>query len=96
VVGPYLILEEVLHRVRGGHKHLTGLDVMGIGFILSMNGGNEDANYMAYVGQPAGTISYAEGRQEIKKSTGSSGVEWSLVKADGRWVDPLQKRLSTT
>lgn len=82
-------LEEVLHVVREATKHLTGLDIAVMGCIVNGPGEMADADY-GYVGKQAGWISLYRGREEIKKVPESQGVEEliSLIKADGRWVEP--------
>jgi (E)-4-hydroxy-3-methylbut-2-enyl-diphosphate synthase len=82
-------LEEVLHQVREATKHLTGLDIAVMGCIVNGPGEMADADY-GYVGKQPGFISLYRGREEIKKVPETQGVEEliSLIKADGRWVDP--------
>lgn len=82
-------LEEVLHQVREATKHLTGLDIAVMGCIVNGPGEMADADY-GYVGKQPGYISLYRGREEIKKVPEDQGVEEliSLIKADGRWVDP--------
>ena len=82
-------LEEVLHKVREATKHLTGLDIAVMGCIVNGPGEMADADY-GYVGKQPGFISLYRGRDEIKKVPEDQGVDEliSLIKADGRWVDP--------
>ncbi len=82
-------LEEVLHQVREATKHLTGLDIAVMGCIVNGPGEMADADY-GYVGKQPGYISLYRGREEIKKVPETEGVNEliSLIKADGRWVDP--------
>ncbi len=83
-------LEEVLHKVREATKHLTGLDIAVMGCIVNGPGEMADADY-GYVGKQAGYISLYRGREEIKRVPEDEGVAEliNLIKADGRWVDPL-------
>jgi (E)-4-hydroxy-3-methylbut-2-enyl-diphosphate synthase len=82
-------LEDVLHQVREATKHLTGLDIAVMGCIVNGPGEMADADY-GYVGKTPGYISLYRGREEIKKVPENRGVEEliSLIKADGRWVEP--------
>jgi (E)-4-hydroxy-3-methylbut-2-enyl-diphosphate synthase len=82
-------LEEVLHQVREATKHLTGLDIAVMGCIVNGPGEMADADY-GYVGRQPGYISLYRGREEIKKVPEKDGVAEliSLIKADGRWVEP--------
>ncbi len=82
-------LEEVLHKVREATKHLAGLDIAVMGCIVNGPGEMADADY-GYVGKQPGFISLYRGRDEIKKVPEDQGVDEliSLIKADGRWVDP--------
>ncbi|MGB3532586.1 MAG: (E)-4-hydroxy-3-methylbut-2-enyl-diphosphate synthase [Microcoleaceae cyanobacterium] len=82
-------LEEVLHKVREATKHLTGLDIAVMGCIVNGPGEMADADY-GYVGKQPGYISLYRGREEIKKVPEDFGVEEliSLIKSDGRWVEP--------
>jgi (E)-4-hydroxy-3-methylbut-2-enyl-diphosphate synthase len=82
-------LEEVLHQVREATKHLTGLDIAVMGCIVNGPGEMADADY-GYVGRQPGYISLYRGREEIKKVPEKDGVTEliSLIKADGRWVEP--------
>ncbi|ELR96378.1 (E)-4-hydroxy-3-methylbut-2-enyl-diphosphate synthase [Gloeocapsa sp. PCC 73106] len=82
-------LEDVLHQVREATKHLTGLDIAVMGCIVNGPGEMADADY-GYVGKQAGYISLYRGKEEIKKVPESQGVQEliSLIKADGRWIDP--------
>jgi (E)-4-hydroxy-3-methylbut-2-enyl-diphosphate synthase len=82
-------LETVLHRVREATKHLTGLNIAVMGCIVNGPGEMADADY-GYVGKTPGVISLYRGREEIKKVPEDRGVEElvTLIRADGRWVDP--------
>jgi (E)-4-hydroxy-3-methylbut-2-enyl-diphosphate synthase len=82
-------LEEVLHQVRNATDHLTGLDIAVMGCIVNGPGEMADADY-GYVGKQPGYISLYRGREEVKKVPEGQGVAEliSLIKADGRWVDP--------
>jgi (E)-4-hydroxy-3-methylbut-2-enyl-diphosphate synthase len=82
-------LEEVLHQVRNATDHLTGLDIAVMGCIVNGPGEMADADY-GYVGKQPGYISLYRGREEVKKVPEDQGVAEliSLIKADGRWVDP--------
>jgi (E)-4-hydroxy-3-methylbut-2-enyl-diphosphate synthase len=82
-------LEEVLHQVRNATDHLTGLDIAVMGCIVNGPGEMADADY-GYVGKQPGYISLYRGREEVKKVPEDQGVVEliSLIKADGRWVDP--------
>jgi (E)-4-hydroxy-3-methylbut-2-enyl-diphosphate synthase len=82
-------LEEVLHQVRNATDHLTGLDIAVMGCIVNGPGEMADADY-GYVGKQPGYISLYRGREEVKKVPENQGVVEliSLIKADGRWVDP--------
>ena len=82
-------LEEVLHEVREATKHLTGLDIAVMGFIVNGPGEMADADY-GYVGKQPGYISLYRGREEIKKVPEAEGVKEliNLIKADDRWIDP--------
>lgn len=82
-------LEEVLHQVRDATNHLTGLDIAVMGCIVNGPGEMADADY-GYVGKQPGYISLYRGREEVKKVPETDGVKEliSLIKADGRWVDP--------
>jgi len=82
-------LEEVLHRVRSATAHLTGLDIAVMGCIVNGPGEMADADY-GYVGKTPGTISLYRGREEIRRVSEAEGVEAliSLIREDGRWVDP--------
>jgi (E)-4-hydroxy-3-methylbut-2-enyl-diphosphate synthase len=82
-------LEDVLHEVREATKHLTGLDIAVMGCIVNGPGEMADADY-GYVGKQSGYIALYRGRDEIKRVPEVNGVEEliSLIKADGRWVEP--------
>ncbi len=82
-------LESVLHQVREATKHLTGLDIAVMGCIVNGPGEMADADY-GYVGKIPGYISLYRGREEIDRVPESEGVAAliSLIKADGRWVEP--------
>ncbi|MEL7360086.1 MAG: (E)-4-hydroxy-3-methylbut-2-enyl-diphosphate synthase [Cyanobacteria bacterium J06560_6] len=82
-------LENVLHKVREATSHLTGLDIAVMGCIVNGPGEMADADY-GYVGKQPGTIALYRGREEIERVPQEEGVEAliSLIKADGRWVEP--------
>jgi (E)-4-hydroxy-3-methylbut-2-enyl-diphosphate synthase len=82
-------LEEVLAKVRTATAHLTGLDIAVMGCIVNGPGEMADADY-GYVGKTPGTISLYRGREEIRRVPEAEGVEAliTLIKEDGRWVDP--------
>ncbi|WP_338441597.1 (E)-4-hydroxy-3-methylbut-2-enyl-diphosphate synthase [Synechococcus elongatus IITB4] len=83
-------LEEVLHKVRAATSHLVGLDIAVMGCIVNGPGEMADADY-GYVGKTPGTIALYRGREEIKRVPEEQGVEEliNLIKADGRWVEPV-------
>lgn len=85
-------LEDVLHKVREATSHLAGLNIAVMGCIVNGPGEMADADY-GYVGKTAGTIALYRGKEEIKRVPEAEGVEElvSLIKADGKWVEPEVK-----
>ncbi len=82
-------LTSVLRQVKAATQHLVGLDIAVMGCIVNGPGEMADADY-GYVGKGGGIITLYRGRNPVKNVPQEQGVEEliSLLKADGRWVDP--------
>ena len=86
-------LPTVLSRVKSATEHLVGLDIAVMGCIVNGPGEMADADY-GYVGKGGGVIALYRGRELVNPSVPQDrGVEEliSLIKADGRWVEPEQR-----
>ncbi len=83
-------LTEVVPKVREATEHLVGLDIAIMGCIVNGPGEMADADY-GYVGKGLKRVSIYRGREEVMRNVPEEeGIEQliSLIKADGRWVEP--------
>jgi (E)-4-hydroxy-3-methylbut-2-enyl-diphosphate synthase len=83
-------LPSVFGQVKDATRHLVGLDIAVMGCIVNGPGEMADADY-GYVGKGGGVIALYRGREMVKSSVPQEdGVAEliSLIRADGRWVDP--------
>lgn len=83
-------LTSVLRQVKAATQHLVGLDIAVMGCIVNGPGEMADADY-GYVGKGGGVITLYRGRNPVKNVPQEQGVAElvDLIKADGRWADPL-------
>jgi (E)-4-hydroxy-3-methylbut-2-enyl-diphosphate synthase len=83
-------LPSVFGQVKEATRHLVGLNIAIMGCIVNGPGEMADADY-GYVGKGGGVIALYRGREVVKASVPQEeGVSElvSLIKSDGRWVDP--------
>ncbi|MHB8574958.1 MAG: (E)-4-hydroxy-3-methylbut-2-enyl-diphosphate synthase [Dehalococcoidia bacterium] len=84
-------LPTVFNQVKQATSHLVGLNIAVMGCIVNGPGEMADADY-GYVGRAGGQIALYRGREVVKTNVPQeNGVEElvGLIKADGRWVEPL-------
>ncbi len=86
-------LQATLQEVKQATSHLKGLKIGVMGCIVNGPGEMADADY-GYVGAGRGRVSIYRGKELIHKNIlreEALGAMISLIKADGRWHDPVEE-----
>ncbi len=83
-------LQTTVKRVKEATSHLKGLKIAVMGCIVNGPGEMADADY-GYVGAAAGNVSIYRGKTPVEKNIPSEQALdclISLLKSDGKWVEP--------